>query len=92
MEALAGACAAGEAVEVFLFAVCLGNLCSSFGHDVGRENLEVGFDHVSDVAKEGGGTLLAFVFDKDADGGYEFASHGGGGGWLWSRLRCGGCW
>lgn len=80
VEALAGAGAAGKDIEVFAFAGAAGDFRSAFVENVGRENFEVGFDDVGDIAQEGGGALLAFVLDEDADGGDKFTFHGGGGG------------
>lgn len=79
MEALAGAGAAVEHVEVFAFAVLGGEFGTVF-LEAEIEDPEVGFDDVGDIAQEGGGALLAGIFDENADGGDGLSFHGGCGG------------
>lgn len=77
VEALASAGTALEHVEVFAFAGFLREFWATLLEAV-VENFEVCFDKIGDVAQEGGGALLAGVFDEDAEVGDGLAFHGSG--------------
>ena len=76
---MSAAGAAVEHVEVLGFAVFMRKFWAVFLEAM-FEDFKMGFEDVRNILQQGGGTLLALVFDDDADGGDVFTSHGSGGG------------